>query len=91
MAGFSAASGRWNWGWRTRSAGSNDAIDLAKQMGNAPDGEVVMYKRPYGYSGSIYAEMPMPEPKSNDMNLKLPMSNWLPDGFYYLVAAVIDE
>jgi protease IV len=62
----------------------NDAIDLAKQLGNAPDGEVIMYKRPFGYSGSIYAEMPMPEPKSNDMNLKLPMSDWLPDGFYFL-------
>lgn len=62
----------------------NDAIDLAKQMGNAPDGEVIMYKRPFGYAGSIYAEMQMPEPKSNDMTLKLPMSNWLPDGFYYL-------
>jgi ClpP class serine protease len=62
----------------------NDAIDLAKQLGNATDGEVIMYKRPYGYSGSIYAEMPMPEPRSNDMNLRLPMSNWLPDGFYYL-------
>jgi protease IV len=62
----------------------NDAIDLARQLGNAPDGEVIMYKRPYGYSGSIYAEMPMPAPRSNDMNLKLPMSNWLPDGFYYI-------
>jgi protease IV len=61
-----------------------DAIDLAKQMGNAPGGEVIMYKRPYGYAGSIYAETPIPQPQSNDMNLKLPMSNWLPDGFYYL-------
>jgi protease-4 len=61
-----------------------DAIDLARQMGNAPGGEVIMYKRPYGYAGSIYAETPIPQPQSNDMNLKLPMSNWLPDGFYYL-------
>jgi protease-4 len=62
----------------------NDAIDLAMQMGNAPGGKVIMYKRPYGYSGSIYAEMPLSEPKSNDMNLKLPMSSWIPEGFYYL-------
>jgi len=61
-----------------------DAIDLARQMGNAPGGEVIMYKRPYGYAGSIYAETPIPQPQSNDMTLKLPMSNWLPDGFYYL-------
>lgn len=62
----------------------NDAIDLARQLVGAPRAEVIMYKRPYGYSGSIYAEMPLPEPTSHDMNLKLPMSNWLPDGFYYL-------
>lgn len=62
----------------------NDAVDLARQLGDAPDGEVIMYKRPYGYSGSIYAHMDMPQPKSNDLNLKLPMSDWMPDGFYYL-------
>ena len=62
----------------------DDAIDLARKLANVPAGEVVMYKRPYGYSGSIYAEMPMPTPKSNDMNLRLPMSDWLPSGFYYL-------
>jgi hypothetical protein len=43
-----------------------------------------MYKRPYGYAGSIYADLSTPEPKSNDFNLNLPMSHWLPDGFYYL-------
>ncbi|HEX4054141.1 MAG TPA: signal peptide peptidase SppA [Tepidisphaeraceae bacterium] len=62
----------------------NDAIELAREMGHAPGAEVVMYKRPYGYSGSIYAEMPGPLPRSNDLNLKLPMSEWLPNGFYYL-------
>jgi protease-4 len=62
----------------------DDAVDLARKLANVPAGEVIMYKRPYGYSGSIYAQMPMPTPSSNDMNLKLPMSDWLPDGFYYL-------
>jgi protease IV len=63
----------------------NDAIDLARQMIGAKKGEVIMYKRPYGYSGSIYAEMPLPQPTAgNQMNLKLPMGNVLPDGFYYL-------
>jgi len=71
-------------GLADQTGGLDDAIDLAKKLGGAPDGEVIMYKRPYGYAGSIYAEMPMPEPKSNEMSLKLPMSNWLPDGFYYL-------
>jgi len=62
----------------------NDAIDLAAKMGGAPGGEVIMYKRPYGYSGSIYATTSTPEPMSRDLTLKLPMSSWLPDGFYYM-------
>jgi protease-4 len=62
----------------------SDAIDAAKKMAGIPDGEVIMYKRPYGYAGSIYADLSTPEPKSNDFNLNLPMSHWLPDGFYYL-------
>lgn len=62
----------------------DDAIDLARHMANSPGAEVVMYKRPFGYSGSIYAEMPAPMPQSNSMNLKLPMSDWVPNGFYYL-------
>jgi len=62
----------------------DDAIDMARQMANAPGAQVVMYKRPFGYSGSIYAEMPAPMPQSNSMNLKLPMSDWVPNGFYYL-------
>src|SRR5947207_3127866 len=33
-----------------------DAIDLARKRANAPTARVIMYKRPYGYSGSIYAD-----------------------------------
>jgi protease-4 len=62
----------------------NDAIDLAAKMSNSVGGEVVMFKRPYGYSGSIYATYDAPVPKSSELNLNLPMSRWLPDGFYYL-------
>lgn len=62
----------------------DDAIELARSMANAQGGAVVMFNRPYGYSGSIYAETDLPQPKSNEMTLKLPMSNWLPNGFYYL-------
>lgn len=71
-------------GLADQSGRLDDAIELARQMGHAPGAEVVMYKRPYGYSGSIYAEMPAPVPRSSDINLKLPMSDWLPSGFYYL-------
>lgn len=64
-----------------------DAIDLAGQMANAPNAEVIMYQRPYAYSGSIYANasVPTPQAQSNELTLKLPMSDsFLPNGFYYL-------
>jgi protease-4 len=63
----------------------DDAIDLAKQMSKSPGAKVVMYKRPYGYSGSIYAETSAPAPQSNVMTLQLPeTAMFLPSGFYYL-------
>jgi protease IV len=68
-----------------QTGGLPEAIELAKQMGNAPGGKVIMYKRPYGYSGSIYAESSTPAPQaSNQMTLKLPFSQSLPMGFYYI-------
>ena len=63
----------------------DDAIDLAKKMSNSPNAEVVMYKRPFGYSGSIYAESEMPAPKADVMKLELPAADAvIPAGFYYL-------
>ena len=62
-----------------------DAIELAKQMAHATDAEVVMYKRPYGYTGSIYAESSTPQLKSDVLTLSLPgAQSMLPGGFYYL-------
>ncbi|MDP9175158.1 MAG: signal peptide peptidase SppA [Planctomycetota bacterium] len=62
-----------------------DAIEIARQMASAPKASVIMYKRPFGYSGSIYADASTPEPKSNEMSLKLPLSEpMFPTGFYYL-------
>lgn len=62
----------------------DDAIDLAKEKANAKNASVVMYKRPYGYSGSIYADTSIPAPQSNVIQLQLPESAYLPRGFYYL-------
>jgi len=68
----------------------DDAIVLAKQMGNAKGAKVIMYKRPYGYGGSIYASgdsTPQPHAQSqgNVLQLQLPDSRlFLPSGFYYL-------
>jgi protease-4 len=63
----------------------DDAIDLARQMSNSSGAKVIMYTRPYGYSGSIYAEMPLPPPQANVTTLQLPDAELLlPRGFYYL-------
>jgi protease IV len=62
-----------------------DAIDQAKQLANLKDASVIMYKRPYGYSGSIYADAQVPAPQANVTQLQVPgISNALPGGFYYL-------
>ena len=62
-----------------------DAISLAKRMGKVPGASVVMYKRPYGYGGSIYATAHPPTPRADVLRLELPgESGVLPTGFYYL-------
>jgi protease-4 len=62
----------------------DDAIDLAKELAGAPRASVIMYKRPYGYRGSIYADASTPEPRANVLTLELPDGVLLPRGFYYL-------
>jgi hypothetical protein len=45
----------------------------------------VMYKRPYGYSGSIYSSSTIQPPRSDVMKLEIPAADDLvPTGFYYL-------
>lgn len=62
-----------------------DAIELAKQMAHISDASVIMYKRPYGYGGSIYASTQVPQPQANVLRLPIPESStFLPTGFYYL-------
>jgi protease-4 len=68
-----------------------DAIDLAKTMSHAPNAAVIMYKRPYGYEGSIYASSNLALPHDQsvsqpfNVNLNVPgLSDPLPTGFYYL-------
>jgi protease-4 len=62
-----------------------DAIDLARQMSKAQGAKVIMYKRPYGYGGSIYASGSVPPPRADVMKLQLPdVGVALPRGFYYL-------
>lgn len=62
-----------------------DAIGMAKKMANAPNASVVMYLRPYGYGGSIYANNNVQPPRADVMKLELPgASEFLPAGLYYL-------
>jgi protease-4 len=62
-----------------------DAIQLAKDLSKQPDAKVVLFKRPYGYGGSIYAESSAPTPKANVLQLELPeAASMLPTGFYYI-------
>jgi len=62
-----------------------DAVALAKQLAGAPRAGTVMYMRPYGYGGSIYASNVVPAPKAESLTLQLPgQSQILPSGMYYL-------
>ena len=65
-----------------------EAITLAKKLANADNARVIMYRRPYGYSGSIYASSPNPNPapvaaQNVEVNL-LPAGGVLDAGFYYI-------
>ncbi len=72
-------------GLADKTGSLEDAIEEAKKKADIKSAKVIMYKRPYGYSGSIYASAPMPPAQSQSMTLNLPlMRNMLPTGFYYL-------
>ncbi|MDB5290287.1 MAG: putative Signal peptide peptidase SppA [Phycisphaerales bacterium] len=63
----------------------SDAIDLAKNLSKSPNANVIMYKRPFGYSGSIYATSAAPPPKANVTTIDIPgAAGFIPAGFYYL-------
>jgi len=63
----------------------DDAIALAKETAHVPNAQVIMYKRPYGFTGSIYADVSMPAPRENVTTLQLPKADsMIPGGFYYL-------
>ncbi len=62
-----------------------DAIQTAKDLSASPNAQVVEYKRPYSYGGSIYALNSAPTPKADVLQLQLPeAASILPAGFYYI-------
>jgi protease-4 len=72
-------------GLADRTGMLTDALDAARRLAKVPNAGAILYKRPYGYGGSIYANTQTPPPKSNVLRLELPeTSALLPDGFYYL-------
>ena len=63
-----------------------DAIDLARSKANARGAKAVLYLRPFGYGGSIYAQNQLPPPEAKGTTtLNIPSFHELtPPGFYYL-------
>ncbi len=62
-----------------------DALALARQIAHAPNAAIVIYRRPHGYGGSIYAHQDPLQPMTNTLQLSLPGSGqYLTTGFYYL-------
>ena len=63
----------------------DDAIDLARERAGAANARVVLYERPYGYRGTIYASAATPAPQASVVRLDLPdAATPLPRGFYYV-------
>jgi protease IV len=76
-------------GLADRTGSLDDALELARELGKAPGAKAVLYKRPYGYGGSIYATADVPTPNAaagdRTMRLELPGGQRvLPGGFSYL-------
>lgn len=71
-----------------RTGTLEDAIDLAREKAGVPTASVVLYTRPYGYGGSIYAsnQAPAPQASGGITRLEIPGFNneAMPSGFYYL-------
>lgn len=62
----------------------DDAIDRAADLADVTNPKVILYKRPYGYEGSIYANTHLPSPAMRQPLVNLPEGTMLESGFYYL-------
>ncbi len=84
------ADGRVFTGEQAQKAGLIDqtaslaqAIDIARDLGHIKGAPAVAYRRPYGYSGSIYANTRAGDQQT--LALSVPqLGESLPTGFYYL-------
>ena len=65
----------------------DDAIVLAQELAgdSLHKTKVVMYKRPYGYAGSVYSASRRGPNQAQTLRLELPgAQQMMPTGFYYL-------
>lgn len=63
----------------------DDAIDRAAELAGVKSPRVVMYHRPYGPRGSIYASANAIDAEARTLRIELPgVSDFMPSGFYYL-------
>lgn len=64
----------------------DDALDLARTKADARGASAVLYLRPYGYGGSIYAQNELPNPEARGTTtLNIPgLHEMTPPGFYYM-------
>lgn len=60
------------------------AIEVAEQLAGITKSQVVLYRRPYGYSGSIYANSSDQTPQANVLSVEIPGMSVIPTGFYYM-------
>ena len=73
-----------------RLCGLEESIDRARRLAKAPGAAVIQYKRPFGYSGSIYASSPMSVPAASEGQLRVEVPGldrvapMLRPGMYYL-------
>ncbi len=73
------------WKLADRSGTLEDAIDRAAQLAKIDQPRVVLYRRPFGYGGSIYAASDTPPASAQSIQVNLPgIDNRLGPGFYYL-------
>ena len=64
-----------------------DAIQLARVKANTPRAVGVMYRRPFGFSGSVYASAPAQTEPGESQKFTFDFGNYapnLPGGFYFL-------
>jgi protease-4 len=63
-----------------------DALDLARAKADACSAKAVLYIRPYGHGGSIYAQNQLPAPEARgNTTLRIPgLQEMMPPGFYYM-------